>query len=139
MEIGQVGGGKGVAEDDSNGGHIPRSKEKRRNTAGLKHPLILARKESRRGDVVSELNREAASRVAMFRVCGNVAMAFNLRFPAILQADLRDEPMRTTRVLSFNDVRDFIDGVFDGEIRVKRVLSLANASLVRAQDRVPGG
>ena len=37
--------------------------------------------------------------------------------------------MRTTRVLSFNDVRDFIDGVFDGELHAKRVLSLANASL----------
>jgi hypothetical protein len=37
--------------------------------------------------------------------------------------------MRTTRVLSFTDVRDFIDGVFDGERHAKRVLSLANASL----------
>jgi hypothetical protein len=65
----------------------------------------------------------------MFRICENVALSLNLRFHAISQADLRDGPMRTTRVLSFTDVRDFIDGVFDGELHAKRVLSLANASL----------
>ena len=37
--------------------------------------------------------------------------------------------MKPDRTLGFQDVNRFLNGLFDGDLHVKRVLSLANATL----------
>ena len=43
--------------------------------------------------------------------------------------DSRGQTMRRNQTLCFDEVHHFLDGVFDGDLHAKRVLSLTNATL----------
>ena len=56
-----------------------------------------------------------------------------------MQHDSRGKAMNSNQTLCFKQVHRLLDGLFDGDLHAKRVLSLANATLGVIKTRVPGG
>ena len=52
----------------------------------------------------------------------------NCESPRMLH-DSRGQTMRRNQTLCFDEVHHFLDGLFDGDLHAKRVLSLTNATL----------